>query len=227
MAALKIEFDDKYYKSSDEIGDRTKEFIKALATNVFEASDAYRADGEIALPLLTDNEKHKYSTFAVAIDKITHTHYSEYAPNEGVNRTVDFWCRVEDRYDYYIELKAGSYNTGDGTADKPMKWVGSRIEEVIKQLKDIKKPGLVETEVRVGAVVINGFYHPSKRYDEDSLEGLKRYIAVHYAQEVTDMLIATWYLPDDLKKIIANDIGTEGAWYMNKFEWSTIVFFVV
>jgi len=214
---LNVTFNETRYKSNSiENGRIAKSFFKRFSSNVFNQAYKYvtkikELTGDDELPLLF-GERNLYSTIAVAIDKITPLHLSEWSFNKNgestelnKQRIVDFWCLNKDGatgrpINYFLEIKTGYYCLTSRSQDEVTTSVRKRIDDLISQLSDLKviKPDWNEFDnIYIGAIVIYNYHNGQDFYDEDdlmasveqSLDGRKG------IQSIT----ANWTLPKDLK----------------------------
>lgn len=213
---LKITLDDKHYKSDNiQYGRIAKKFFQELSMNVFDHSYKHwkkslklTESGEI--PILY-NERNLYSTFAVAIDKITPIHLSEWSFNpsdhENIDRSkiVDLWCLNQDGetgqpLNYFIEIKKGGYNLNEASYLDFQERLATNITEVVEQITNLKKinKGWDYDDVFLGISIIHGSYKDGKEYynTKDVRDNLYDLIDKRHHAE---LLISTWHLPDDME----------------------------
>jgi hypothetical protein len=152
---LSISFDEKRYKSDSIANGRiAKSFFKRLCLNVFNQAYHYatkirEVTGDDELSLLF-SERNLYSTIAVAIDRITPLHLSEWSFNKNgesaeldKQRIVDFWCLNQEGttgqpINYFIEIKTGYYCLTKISQDEITTTVRNKIDDLITQLSDLK-----------------------------------------------------------------------------------------
>lgn len=216
-SALDIVVDDRFF-SSDVIhnGRKAKAFFKKMSENVFNCGDDYaRYIKEIAgveeLQLLF-SERNLYSTFAVAIDKITKLHLSEWAFTNEVDvkkidkqRVVDFWCLNKEGksgqpINYFLELKQGYYCLTSQSKEGITERLSTQVKEVSKQLKELKdiKPDWNEFDnVYIGVILIHNYYKKNDiEYSEKNLvEGINDSIDKRHGIQ---LVMSTWDVPESL-----------------------------
>lgn len=217
MAKLTIKYDDRHF-SSDSIshGRLIKAFFKKLTTNVFRQAVTYHENaldisGCSEIPLLY-TERNLYSMFAVAIDKITPVHLSEWSLNNidesahGLRR-VDFWCLHRNgdsgvRLNYFIELKKSHYCVSSGTVAEFANTAIGTINDLHKQVVELKKikPSFEgDGNVFMGIAVIHGYHSPQRdaSFDErDVLGNIQKLLDKRFGQEV---IMATWLVPEGME----------------------------
>ena len=213
---LHISIDKKYYKSdSIENGRIIGKFFVEMVKNVFNQSYRYwekhcqmTKSGE--MPLLY-SERNLYSTFAVAIDKITPIHLSEWSLNPSdynkldIGRRVDLWCLTQNgesgkRLNYFIEIKKGHYNLNKNSKKEFQKSVEEDINSLAKQITSIKKLSLEwagDDNVFLGVPVIHGFYLDGKKFFDANNVRENIYEQIDKRSNA-QLLVATWILPDDM-----------------------------
>ncbi|MBM4270871.1 MAG: hypothetical protein FJ139_01735 [Deltaproteobacteria bacterium] len=141
----------------------TKEFSQKLAENIFKQAkrhfDAAEGDDH---PLLY-SERGMYSTIAVAVDKITPLHLSEYPLKKAKDKRlkintgmrVDLWCNYRE-VDYFIEVKRSVLNLSEKA--KLRKETKEAIKSLISKIKNLKpkskKLEWTEKAVRLGLFIV-------------------------------------------------------------------------
>ncbi|MDO8270453.1 MAG: hypothetical protein Q7U82_00840 [Gammaproteobacteria bacterium] len=215
---LKIEIDKKYFKSDSLLNGRlVGKFFRELSNNVFKQSskyfewaEKYEDGGEI--PLLF-GERNLYSVFAVAIDKITPVHLSEWSLNktdfEGLEngRRVDFWCLHRNGADgkvinYFIEIKKGHYCLNENTMEEFAASVLKQAKSLTVQTKTLKRiaPSWNESEnVYLGIFVIHGYYRGGKEHYTEKHVRENIYKALDKRSK-PHLILSTWILPERMSK---------------------------
>lgn len=232
MARLNIAVDEEYFKSdSIDHGRLIRVFFKSLAKNVFNQSYLYWKTQKDLLniteiPLLY-SERNLYSNFAVAINKITPVHLSEWSFNKSEerpekSRRVDFWCLNKNSengkcLNYYIEIKKTWYCVSEGTNESFTSSSNSAIAELVTQLSEIKKhkpdwDG--DGNVFLGIVIIPGYYSSKKEssFDESIIRDNIQNNLIDKRIK-SQMLISTWTLPCEM----------DAQWEKNKYKFISIV----
>ena len=214
---LNISFDENLYKSDNIANGRiAKSFFKRLCSNVFNQAYNYATKireiaGEDELSLLF-SERNLYSTIAVAIDRITPLHLSEWSFNKNgesaelnKQRIVDFWCLNKEGakgqpINYFIEIKTGYYCLTSRSKDEITTTVRNRIDDLIAQLSDLKviKPNWNDfANIYIGAIVIHNYHNGKDHYDEDDLmASIEQSLD---GRRGIQCITANWTLPQNLK----------------------------
>ncbi len=214
---LNISLDQKYYKSDTIANGRiVRKFFETLTKNVFYQSYKYwKKINEISankeLPIL-HGERNLYSTFAVAIDKITPIHLSEWVFNSSEHkkidksRRVDFWCLNRDGktakpINYFIEIKKGWFNLNENSYEDFQKIVADDMKSLVDQtrtLKTISPEWENIDDIFLGIFIIHGYYHDGKEYYDDShvRENIYQQLDRRYNAQ---LLISTWRLPENME----------------------------
>ena len=213
---LNIVVDKKYYKS-DLIrnGRVVSKFFETLSRNVFNQSYKFwklneALTGEHDIPIL-HGERNLYSTFAVAIDKITPVHLSEWTFNQTDhksienNRRVDFWCLNRDGdsgvpINYFVEVKKGWYCLNKNSNDEFQKTLSEDIKSLFSQTISLKKisPKWADIDdVFLGILVIHGYYRDGNEfYDENHV---RENIYTLMDKRINFQLItSTWIIPENM-----------------------------
>lgn len=211
---LNIALDKKYYKSDAiDNGRVVSKFFEALTRNVFNQSYRYwkrnlELTGNGEIPIL-HGERNLYSTFAVAIDKITPIHLSEWSFNSSdykkieKSRRVDFWCLNQDGkagnpINYFIEIKKGWYSLNENSNEGFQKAIAEDIKSLAQQTTSIKKIspqwGNVD-DVFLGISIIHGYYRDGKEYYEDTQVRENIYQQIDKRLNA-QLLISTWTIPE-------------------------------
>lgn len=227
---MEIILDKKHYKSdSIKNGRIIARFFENLAKNIFEQAYKYSKEnknitGRVEIPLIF-GERNIYSTVAVAINKITPIHISEWTfnPSEHTNieksRRVDFWCLNRDSengnpINYFIEIKKGWYCLNKASKEAFRTVINKDIIELIQQTKDLKSisPEWDDVDdVFLGIFIIHGYYDSEKLYyDEDNVrENIYKEIGI---DSNLQLITSTWHIPSDL----------ESQWDKSKCKFITI-----
>lgn len=212
---LDIELDKKYYKSDFiENGRVVSKFFKMFSDNIFNQSYKYyestkNINGVPELPILFD-ERNLYSLVAVALDKITHIHLTEWSFNTSDNdieksRRVDFWClnkvgKTGKPINYFIELKKGWYclnkNSKEGFDKRINKQIKSLVEQT-KSLKSIAPNWEYVDDVFLGILIIHGYYKNGKEYFDSKNVRENIYNDIDKRLNA-QLLFSTWTLPEDM-----------------------------
>lgn len=216
---INVEINEKYYSSKNiEHGRLVKKFFKNLTANMFsqayEYAEKYKeiTKGNNEMPLVFD-ERNIYSNIAVAINKITPIHLSEWGFN-GLqeNKRVDFWCLNKNgdsgkAINYFIEVKKNFFCLGKASKEDFRTDVSNSIQELLRQLQDLKNKVNPEWNgdgnVFLGLSVIHGEYIQEIRDNEMTV--LKNTINNVDFRSKAEIIQATWTIPKERRKVFDND----------------------
>ena len=213
---LSITLDKKHYKSDAINNGRViASFFEKLTSQIFKQSYKYNKQHQLItgygeIPILM-KERNLYSTFAVAIDKITSIHLSEFSLNpsdyEGTDspRRVDLWCLHKEGstgkpINYFIELKKGYYCLNKNTQKEFHKNVAQDIKSLVEQTRAIKNisPKWVDIDdAFIGMSIIHGYYTEGNDHYtyKDVIENINKQIDKRLNVQ---LLTSTWHLPHDM-----------------------------
>lgn len=213
---LNISLDKKHFKSdSINNGRAISSFFEKLTNNIFEQSYKYwkqhkKITGSGEIPILM-KERNLYSTFAVAVDRITPVHLSEFSFNPSdykktdSSRRVDLWCLHKEGkngkpINFFIELKKGYYCLNKKTQQSFHKNVAEDIKSLVKQTKIIKNisPGWENIDdAFIGISIIHGYYKPDnlKYNHKDVIQNINNQIDKRLNVQ---LLTSTWHIPQEM-----------------------------
>lgn len=162
------------------------------------------------MPLLY-TERNLYSIFAAAIDEITPIHLSEWSLNKSYtnsekSRRVDFWCLNKSEtngkvLNYFIELKKNYYCVSTGTIEDLCVTASKAVEEITKQVIDIKKLKLNwsgEGDVYLGMIVTHGYRPSNKESEYNELTVRDKIYDLLDKRSGAQLLFSTWKLPENM-----------------------------
>jgi hypothetical protein len=213
---LNISIDKKYYKSDAiENGRVAGKFFEQFSRNVFEQSYRYwkkhkEITGYDDIPIL-HKERNLYSTLAVAIDKITPIHLSEWSFNSSEHteieksRRVDYWCLNRDgksgvSINYYIEVKKGWYSLNENSYENFQKHISDGIKELSTQITSIKRisPQWSDADnVFLGVSIIHGYYHEGKEFYNINNVRENTYSQLDKRLNA-QLIIVSWEIPEEI-----------------------------
>ncbi|MBT3204435.1 MAG: hypothetical protein HOM14_04820 [Gammaproteobacteria bacterium] len=213
---LNIYIDKKYYKSDSIVNGRIAgKFFETLSKNIFNQSYSYwkklhDLTGSHEHPL-EHGERNIYSTLAVAVNKISPIHLSEWSFNQtdcehmDKNRRIDIWCLYKDGeagnpINYFIELKKGWYNLNEKTQENFDKRVSEDIKSLVGQIRTIKKisPQWESfDDVFLGLTIIYGYYRDGEEYYDEAQIRENIYKDIDKRNNM-QLITATWTLPEKM-----------------------------
>lgn len=215
IVKLNIELDKKYYKSDFiENGRVVSKFFNIFSDNIFNQSYKYyestkNINAVPELPILFD-ERNLYSLVAVALDKITPIHLTEWPFNTSDNdieklRRVDFWCLNKDGktgkpINYFIELKKGWYCLNKNSKEGFDERINGRIKSLVEQTKSLKSiaPNWENVDdVFLGILIIHGYYKSGEEYFDSKNVRDNIYNDIDKRMNA-QLLFSTWILPEDM-----------------------------
>lgn len=219
--------DEYYYSDNIEHGRLVKKFFTELTANMFsqayEYTEKYKeiTKGDNEMPLVFD-ERNIYSNIAVAINKITPIHLSEWGFN-GLqeNKRVDFWCLNKNgnsskAINYFIEVKKDFFYLGDVSKEKFRKNVSTNIQELLKQLQCLKNEVKPEWDgdgnVFLGLSVIHGVHNVNQEIRDNETDVLKNTINNIDFRSKAEIIQATWTIPEKIQKMYYNDEGEQNEY---------------
>lgn len=228
---LNIKPSNRFFKAHSVTDGRIiSKFFHRLARNIFNQSYRYWCHSEIIggivdLSLLY-KERNLYSTIAVAIDKLTPVHLTEWSfsklDNESLDdsRRVDFWCLYKDGQhgkpvNVFLEVKKGWYCLNAASQESFHCNVHRSLNGLLAQIETLKSTSLNWggfNDAFLGMFVVHGFYTDGKEYyDETHIIKNLRDMMREYSLEGC-LLLSTWYLPADMNV----------QWETNKCRFITI-----
>lgn len=232
---LNIELDKKYYKSDSITNGRTiASFFEELSKNIFKQSyrywdENYKITKRGELPILF-SERNIYSTIAVAINKITPIHMSEWSFNQSEHdkidksRRVDFWCLNREGssgnpINYFLEIKKGWYSLNKSSNEDFQVVIKKDIQSLITQTKELKEisPEWDDADdVFIGISIIHGYSNPGQEHY--NYINVRENIHKQLNNDTNLQLItSTWHIPKTMNV----------QWEKSKCEFVTIAGIVV